>query len=68
MKKNMGKIDRLIRLVIGVVLLANTFIGLQSPWGWVGLILIGTAFLSFCPIYPLLKLDTRSTSEKIGLE
>ncbi len=67
MKKNIGKIDRIIRLVVGVVLVANAFVGWQSPWGWIGLILIGTAFMSFCPIYPLLKLDTRSTGEKIGL-
>ncbi len=68
MKKNIGKIDRIIRLVVGVVLVANAFVGWQSPWGWIGVILIATAFMNFCPVYPLLKLDTRSSGEKIGLK
>lgn len=67
MKRNMGKTDRIIRLILGLVLLANTYVGLQSPWGWIGLVLVVTAFVSYCPVYQLLKLDTRKTSEKIGL-
>ena len=56
---NVGSIDKIIRLIVGVVLVAMVFVGPQTPWGWVGLVLIATAIFSFCPAYKLLGLSTR---------
>ncbi|MBW9266896.1 MAG: DUF2892 domain-containing protein [Candidatus Thiodiazotropha sp. (ex. Lucinisca nassula)] len=68
MKKNVGKIDRVVRIIIGILLIGNIFYGLQSPVGWIGLILLLTGLFATCPLYSALSLDTRSTSEKIGLK
>lgn len=67
-KSNTGKIDRIIRIVVGVLLVGNVFTGLQSPIGWIGLILIVTGIFGTCPIYSLLGLNTKSMSEKVGLK
>nr|BCX00885.1 MAG: hypothetical protein KatS3mg041_0931 [Bacteroidota bacterium] len=55
---NVGKVDRVIRIVLGLVLLSLFFVGPKTPWGLLGLVLLGTAFVRFCPIYRLLGLST----------
>ena len=50
MKTNEGKIDRILRVVIGVVLLSLIFIGPQTIWGLVGLIPLLTGIVGFCPL------------------
>ncbi len=67
-KNNVGKIDRIIRAVVGIILVANVFYALQNPIGWVGVILIVTAIIGKCPLYSILGINTRSLSEKIGLK
>ena len=64
---NVGTPDRIIRLVLGAILIALPFFGIAGITGtwlaWaapiVGLVLAATAFLSFCPIYRVLGLSTR---------
>ncbi|WP_440995117.1 YgaP family membrane protein [Arhodomonas sp. SL1] len=58
MSKNVGTIDRIIRAIVGIVLIALVFIGPQTPWGWIGLIPLATAVVSFCPAYRLLGMNT----------
>ncbi|MCM8556227.1 YgaP family membrane protein [Sphingomicrobium sediminis] len=58
MKKNVGSLDRTLRIIVGLVLVAMVFVGPQTPWGWLGLILIGTALVSFCPAYRLLGINS----------
>jgi phosphatidylglycerophosphate synthase len=64
MKKNVGTLDRTLRFVIGLILILMVFIGPQTPWGWLGLILIGTAVISWCPIYAPLKISTIGKSNQ----
>lgn len=64
MKKNVGLIDRSIRVLIGVVLLALVFIGPQTPWGWLGIVAIATAGMSWCPLYTLFGIKTCSSPKK----
>lgn len=68
MKQNMGKTDRIIRIVVGVLLVGNFFVGTGHIASWIGLILIVTGLISFCPAYLPFKLDTRSVGEKVGLK
>ena len=68
LKDNTGKIDRIIRIIVGVILVGNVFTGLQTPLGWIGLILIVTGILGTCPIYSLLGISTKSIGEKVGLK
>ncbi len=56
--KNVGTVDRIIRVVLGIVLLAMVFVGPQTPWGWIGIIALLTAALGFCPAYKLIGLST----------
>jgi len=55
---NVGKTDRLIRFILGIVMLSLVFIGPQTLWGLLGLVLILTAAFNFCPIYRLLGMNT----------
>ncbi|MBF0147203.1 MAG: DUF2892 domain-containing protein [Magnetococcales bacterium] len=63
MKANVGGIDRILRIVAGLVLLALVFVGPQTPWGWIGIIPLVTGLLKFCPFYPLIGLNTCPTKE-----
>ncbi len=58
MNKNVGSIDRILRIIVGVVLIALVFVGPQTPWGWVGLVPLVTALIGWCPAYTLLGLNS----------
>ena len=51
MKTNMGKIDRILRAILGIGLISLAFVGPQTPWGWIGLVPLVTALLGWCPAY-----------------
>ncbi|NHQ60422.1 DUF2892 domain-containing protein [Chlorobium sp. BLA1] len=57
MQKNVGQTDKIIRIVIGVAIIAAGVIN-QSWWGAVGVIPLLTAFTGFCPLYTLIKTST----------
>lgn len=59
MKANMGKTDKLLRLIVGAIIIILG-IYFQSWWGVVGLIPILTSFISWCPMYVPLKISTKS--------
>jgi hypothetical protein len=67
-KYNMGKTDRVIRVILGVLLIGNVFFALKHPIGWVGVILLITGIVGICPLYSLLGINTKSASEKVGLK
>ena len=67
-KNNTGKLDRIIRIILGVLLVGNVFTGLQTPIGWVGLILIVTGLFGTCPVYSILGINTKTLGEKVGLK
>ena len=58
MVKNVGIVDKVLRTVLGIALLAMVFFGPQTPWGWLGLIPLATAAMSWCPLYNLLGIST----------
>ena len=67
-KSNTGKVDRIIRVIVGVLLVGNVFAGIQTPIGWIGIILIVTGVFGTCPVYSLLGINTKSMGEKVGLK
>jgi uncharacterized membrane protein HdeD (DUF308 family) len=67
-KHNMGKTDRIIRVILGVLLIGNVFFALQNPIGWIGVILLVTGIAGICPLYSLLNINTKSAAEKVGLK
>jgi hypothetical protein len=60
---NVGKIDRIARIVIGLGLLSLVFVGPKTLWGLIGLVPLGTAAVSFCPLYKVIGFDTLGKSE-----
>lgn len=58
MKKNEGKIDRVLRIVAGLVLLSLVFVGPQTLWGFVGLVPLFTGAFGFCPLYKVFGFNT----------
>jgi hypothetical protein len=58
MPKNEGTIDRVLRIIVGAILIALVFVGPQTPWGWIGVIPLVTGFVGWCPAYRLLGLRT----------
>jgi hypothetical protein len=58
MTKNMGNIDKTLRIIVGIVLISLVFIGPKTAWGWIGLLLLATSFISWCPAYVPFKFST----------
>jgi hypothetical protein len=58
MKLNVGGIDRILRIVAGLVLIALTLMGTIGVWGWIGVVPLLTGLVGFCPVYPLIGLNT----------
>jgi hypothetical protein len=54
MQTNVGGIDRIVRAVIGLALIALTLAGTIGVWGWIGVVPLLTAALGFCPLYTVL--------------
>lgn len=58
MKINIGTIDRILRLIVGLVLIVLAATGTIGWWGWLGIIPVGTALFRFCPLYAILGIRT----------
>lgn len=58
--KNEGKVDRGLRVVVGLAVLSLVFVGPESAWGWVGLVPLFTGLVGFCPLYSILGINTCS--------
>ncbi len=55
--KNENLVDRMIRAVLGVALIAVALSG-RSVWGWVGVVPLLTAIVGFCPLYKMFGIST----------
>lgn len=60
MKLNVGTVDRVLRAVIGLALIAATLLGWIGVWGWIGVVPLATAVVSFCPLYAALGVNSRA--------
>jgi hypothetical protein len=58
MSANVGGIDRILRVLVGLALLALTLTGQIGVWGWIGLVPLGTGLFKFCPLYRVLGMNT----------
>lgn len=67
MKANIGKSDKVIRLVLGTVIILLG-IYLKSWWGIIGVVPIITALLNFFPVWKLLGISTRKKVETTKLK
>ncbi len=59
MKTNVGSVDRVLRIVVGLALIALTFVGPKLIWGWIGVVPLATALVGWCPAYSLIGVSTK---------
>lgn len=60
---NVGGIDRALRIIVGLALIAlavagDQIIGEKLTWGWIGIVPLATGIFRFCPAYTLLGVKT----------
>ncbi len=61
MKRNVGSVDRALRVVAGLVLLSLTVIGPKTMWGLIGIVPLLTALVGWCPAYTPFGISTCKT-------
>lgn len=62
--KNEGMADRVVRVVLGLVLISLVFVGPQTPFGWLGVILVATGAIGSCPLYRPFGINTAGSDKK----
>jgi hypothetical protein len=55
---NEHPLERVLRVILGLVVLSLAFLGPKTPWGYLGLILLATGLLGSCPLYTLFGWST----------
>lgn len=58
MTRNVGNIDRIVRIVVGLGLISLAFWGPKTMWGWIGVVPLFTAIVGWCPPYAMLGINT----------
>ncbi|SBT17313.1 hypothetical protein MGA5115_01423 [Marinomonas gallaica] len=58
MKANVGRLDKILHIVIGVLLIALALTGVIGAWGYIGVIPLATGVFNFCALYTLLGINT----------
>jgi len=58
MKMNEGRLDRALRVLVGLGVLSLAFVGPKTPLGYIGLVPLLTGLIGFCPLYAVLGLNT----------
>ncbi|MBU6268618.1 MAG: DUF2892 domain-containing protein [Sphingomonadales bacterium] len=56
--RNEGTIDRVLRVIVGLVLIALAYTGKLTPWGWIGVVPLVTGLIGYCPAYTLFGIRT----------
>ena len=60
MKSNVGGIDRILRIVLGLALIGLTLTGNIGVWGWLGVVPLATGAIGWCPPYAIFGFNTCS--------
>lgn len=58
MKKNIGSLERVIRIIAGIAILFLAFAGPKSPWAYLGIIPLATGLIGWCPPYAFFGFST----------
>jgi len=56
--KNVGQTDRLFRILIGLGILVFFLIGTWSAWAYLGVLLLATGLIGYCPLYSVFRVNT----------
>jgi O-antigen ligase len=58
MTKNIGNIERIVRIAAGLVLIALAATNTVGVWGWLGVVPLATGLIGWCPPYRLMGINT----------
>lgn len=58
MKANVGGIDKAVRIILGLALIAWAAVFDGPVWAWIGVIPLATGLINFCPLYSLIGINT----------
>ena len=64
MKLNVGGIDRIARIIVGLVLLGLAATGTVGWWGWLGIVPLATGVIGWCPPYAIFGFNTCAMKAK----
>ena len=59
MKLNVGGIDKILRVILGVALIAAAATGALPMWGYIGIVPLVTGLVNFCPLYTVFGFSSR---------
>lgn len=63
MKSNVGGLDRILRIIIGIILIGLAASGMVGVWGYIGILPLLTGLFRFCPAYRLSGFSTCPTDK-----
>jgi hypothetical protein len=66
MKTNVGGVDRIARIAIGVILIALALTGTIGTWGWIGIVPLVTGLMRTCPLYSLIGFNSCPSNSSKG--
>ena len=66
MKCSVGRIDRVLRISVGLVLIVLAATSVIGAWGWIGIVPLASGVFKFCPMYSLLGINTCGVGRSNG--
>ncbi len=64
--QNVGSTDKIARIAVGALLILLSLFNIIGWWGWIGVVLLATGLMNWCPAYTLLGIKTCPTSTSPG--
>jgi len=58
MKTNVGGIDKILRIAVGIALIVMAYMNVIGVWGYIGVVPLLTGLIGWCPVYPLLGISS----------
>jgi hypothetical protein len=59
MKQNVGDIDKILRIVVGLGLIGATVAGYLPMWGYIGIVPLATGLIGWCPVYLPIRFSSK---------
>jgi hypothetical protein len=63
---NVGSTDKIARIAVGAILILLALFGTIGWWGWIGVVLLASGLMNWCPAYTLFGINTCPTSNRPG--
>ena len=58
MKSNVGGIDKILRILVGIALIVMAYMNVVGVWGYIGVVPLLTGLIGWCPVSPLLGISS----------